>query len=177
MGAIIIEPDPQLELILIHPPDNPSTVQEYDREFAEFAASLETLGFEASPRGRAVDAVPPVELGVSLVTAYWVIKAFTPITNTIVIEFGKLLETYLKTHVRKRKGNRFELKIGPGLLTVKGDAEDVVNFIPLLEQLQELFQKERPKKVEHKKKAEGPGLTIPRREVPGRVKIQPGLPS
>jgi len=163
MGAIFIEPDPQLELILIRPPDDASTVQEYEREFAEFAASLETLGFEASPRGRAFDAMPPAELGESVAVAYWVIKAITPITKAAIIELRKLLETYLKAHVRKRKGNKFELKIGPGLLTVKGDAEDVANFIPLLEQLQELFQKERPKKVEpkkveHKKKAEGPGL-------------------
>jgi hypothetical protein len=48
-----IEPEPELELVFIRPPDDPSTVHEYQKGIMEFAASLDSLGIKASTRSRA----------------------------------------------------------------------------------------------------------------------------
>lgn len=86
MGATIIEPEPELELLLIRPPDDPSTVHEYQRGITELSASLKALGIEVYTRGRAFDAVHPVGLGVSAAAASSMRERFRRAVSTPAID-------------------------------------------------------------------------------------------
>lgn len=146
MEADIIEPEPELQLIIVPAPDDPALFsKEYQKVLFEFFQALKAEGLEVSGRSFTFDAVGAVG-GLSGEFVIASIVALTPVINAV----QKLIETLIDA----RDGRKLKLQIGSSV-RMEGSARDVEKMFERLvssEPFQKLLESETSKKKPHRLK-------------------------
>jgi hypothetical protein len=122
MQSQVIEPEPELRLILIPAPDDPLLSDEkFRNELSDFAAALRAQqGITISARSRAFDSVPGTGGGGLPPNEFTlIITSITSVASVAIVQLRKLLETYLKV----REGRKY--KLTNGKFSIEGSARDV----------------------------------------------------
>lgn len=135
MEAEIIEPKPELRLILRPAPGEPSPLStEFQSELRDFYQALKSEGVEASARSQAHDAVG----GGGRLTGEFTLALVT-LGPIAIVQARKLIETILKLLAG---GTTFEVRKGGTI--IKGSARDVRKILTP-ERVAELFEDRRKK--------------------------------
>ncbi len=140
MEAEIIEPNPELRLILIRAPDDPPlSGPEYQKELEGFAQALRSQGIKVSSRWFTQDAVGG---------GGWSVGEFTLLATTlgpvVIVQLRKLIQAFLEN----RKDRKFKLQCGA--FKIEGHAEDVQKVVTAEQIAKMLKSRKKPgKKTGH----------------------------
>ena len=129
MGAHFMEPESQLELILVRGPDDgPLSSKEYQDGLAELAKSLRAQGSKLITRFHDFDAIGAADL----LSGEFILKVLAPGAAAV-----------LGAWLHARYGRKVRLKVGE----IEAEAQSVEDVEKLLARVQEIQHSNQPKVI------------------------------